>query len=210
LDICTKDKGFRKNQSLDILMPLKFKDRWAMMIWDCETRKREFLIFGEIDITKDEWKAMVKVDALMIGCCRDLKIVDVETQWSRGKMPVEAWSSICELKIEVPEHARVLVMMFNMMMERTRPKDIVKSMVFRDIGDVAVLRRLRVLQLATLADDGKVKVLYPRYNAETGDGVVEEYTTATEELASGEKTAKEQDGNKKVSEGHDDVDKKSE
>ena len=66
------------------------------------------------------------------------------------------------------------------------------------------------MQLATLADDDKVKVLYPRYNMEVGYEIADEYTTAAEEPASGKKTAKEQDGSKKVSGGYDDVDKKSE
>jgi hypothetical protein len=56
-----------------------------------------------------------------------------------------------------------MVMMHTMMMDKTRSRDVIKNMAYRDIGDVAVLRRLRVLQLEVLTANGNARMVYPKY-----------------------------------------------
>jgi hypothetical protein len=47
-----------------------------------------------------------------------------KTKWEHDGGPVEAWSSICELPGEVPEHARVINLAYSVMMGKIRPRDL--------------------------------------------------------------------------------------
>ena len=58
---------------------------------------------------------------------------------------MEAWSSIGELREDVPPHARVIAMMHYLMMGRSAVSDVVRNMAMRDIGDSSVLRRVRIV-----------------------------------------------------------------
>ena len=61
---------------------------------------------------------------------------------------MEAWSSIGELREDVPPHARVIAMLHYLMMSRSTVSDVVRNMAMRDIGDTSVLRRVRIFQLS--------------------------------------------------------------
>ena len=67
---------------------------------------------------------------------------------------MEAWSSIEELREEVAELARVIIMIYTIMMGLSSPSDLV-----RKIWDNTVLRKLRLIQQAMLTDSGRVEVV---------------------------------------------------
>ena len=68
-----------------------------------------------------------------------------------------------------------------MMIVKIRPKKIVWNMVIRDIRDVAVLRKLSLLQLA---DSNKLKMLKPQFDKDVGIEDGEGLTIVSEEQLS--------------------------
>ena len=71
-------------------------------------------------------------------------------------------SMVVDIRVleEEPEDSRVMSVMFTMMMDKTRLKDFLKNMAWRDIEDVTVLRKIKVLQLAVLTDKDRIRMLY--------------------------------------------------
>ncbi len=58
---------------------------------------------------------------------------------------MEAWSPVGELREEVTDHARLMTAVFTLMMDRQSPKEYIKSLLIRDVNDILVLRKLRLL-----------------------------------------------------------------
>ena len=40
-------------------------DTWMMFVWDCETKRRDLLIFSEIDFFEAHWELFKKLDTEM-------------------------------------------------------------------------------------------------------------------------------------------------
>lgn len=86
---------------------------------------------------------------------------------------------MCELSEKVPEHAYALTMIYTLMMDSACLKDLIKKIMMIDIGDIELLRKLRMVQLAVVANTSRVRMLYPRPGYEPISGVGTS-TTVTE------------------------------
>ena len=58
---------------------------------------------------------------------------------------MKAWSSMGELTVEIPEHGRVLSALFTMIMDQPHTREYIRALMVRDINDLTVLRKLRLL-----------------------------------------------------------------
>jgi hypothetical protein len=59
--------------------------------------------------------------------------------------PVEAWSDVGELRKDVFEHTRLIATMNTVMTDGGRSEVFLKQTLMKDIGDSAVLRRVRLI-----------------------------------------------------------------
>ena len=136
-------------------------DRWALVIWDGENNRREVLTLGELEFSMGHWQMMETLDSVINNCYKYHGIIADKTKWEHDRGPVEAWSSVCELPGEVPEHARVINLAYSLLMGKVRPRDLIRNLPMRDLVDVTVLKRVRLVQLQMMADADRVNVVYP-------------------------------------------------
>jgi hypothetical protein len=94
--------------------------------------------------------------------------------------------------------------LFTMMMDKAHTREYIRSLMVRDISDLVVLRKLRVLQMTVLSKCPKIKLVHPRSTKDMG-GEVDEYTTVTEEQNSGKQSTNKVDGATAILGGRDDV-----
>jgi hypothetical protein len=108
-----------------------------------------------------------------------------------------------ELRAEVPEHGRVLSALFTMMLDKPHTREYIRALMVRDINDLTVIRKLRLMQLTVLTKCPKIKMVYPRSSRDMG-GEMDGYTTVTEEQLSGKQSTAKVDGGMRMG-GSDDV-----
>ena len=70
---------------------------------------------------------------------------------------MEAWSDVGSLGAEVREHERLMALLNALMGEARNSLEQIWRVQMRDIGDAAVLRRKRMMQLAALTMDREGK-----------------------------------------------------
>ena len=80
-----------------------------------------------------------------------------------AKENIEAWLDVGAMREEVTEHARLMATMNMIMNEAKRTVHFTSTATMRDIGDAAVLRRVRMIQLAAMVNMDKVKLVFARH-----------------------------------------------
>jgi hypothetical protein len=70
LETCVNNKGFRDNLNTEVVLPFLYMDRWMLAVWDCEALRRDLLIFKEIELSKDQWKAVCAIDNVIVPYIR--------------------------------------------------------------------------------------------------------------------------------------------
>ena len=70
LETCIKDKGFRGNQNTDIILPFVYMGRYLMCVWDCDSLRRDLLLFKEIELSKEQWKAVSTIYNVIVPYIR--------------------------------------------------------------------------------------------------------------------------------------------
>lgn len=63
------------------------------------------------------------------------------------------------LKLDIPEHVRVLMALSTMMMDKSHSRDYIRTLIIRDINDLTVIRKLKLLQLKILIKYPKIKMV---------------------------------------------------
>ena len=84
-------------------------------------------------------------------------------RWTVAKENIEAWLDVGAMREEVTEHARLMATMNMIMNEAKRTVHFTSTATMRDIGDAAVLRRVRMIQLAAMVNMDKVKLVFARH-----------------------------------------------
>jgi hypothetical protein len=116
------------------------------------------------------------------------------------------------MKMDVPEHARVMNMAYSLMLGRTKPRTLIKTLVMRDLGDIQVLKRVRLIQLQMLADASRVSAVYPTKMKTTDRDLGEddsEGTIMADEVQPGKISTVKHQGSRPTLGGNDDVNEKS-
>ena len=70
LDTFVSDRGFRRNLSTEIVLPFMYMDRWMLGVWDCKALRRDLLIFKEIELSREQWKAVSTIDNVIVPYIR--------------------------------------------------------------------------------------------------------------------------------------------
>ena len=70
LETCVNDKGFRDNMNTDVVLPFMYMDGWMLSVWDCESLRRDLLIFKEIELSKEQWKAVSAIENMIVPYIR--------------------------------------------------------------------------------------------------------------------------------------------
>lgn len=59
-------------------------DTWMMFVWDCETRRRDLLIFSEIDFFEAHWELFKKLDTEMSYNAQKCELKQGKGKWVSG------------------------------------------------------------------------------------------------------------------------------
>ena len=76
-----------------------------------------------------------------------------------GDEPIEMWMDMGELPGEVFEHSRLIAVLNEMMNEGTCSEEFTRVFLKRSSRDIGALRRMRLVQLASLANSARPKVM---------------------------------------------------
>ena len=68
-----------------------------------------------------------------------------------------------ELPGEVFEHSRLIAYMNEVMSEGTNSEEFIRGFLKRSNRDISTLRRMRLVQLASLANSARPKMMYARH-----------------------------------------------
>ena len=79
--------------------------------------------------------------------------------WAMSDEPMEVWMDMGELPGEVFEHSRLIAFLNEMMNEGTCSEEFTRVFLKRSSRDIAALRRMRLVQLASLANSARPKVM---------------------------------------------------
>ena len=177
--------------------------RWLTCVWDSDNLKKEVMSFGEVEFSSELWKELSAIETVIFQTCKKLGITSDKAKWTWGSTPVEAWSSMGELTVEVPEHGRVLSALFTMIIDKPHTRENIRGLMVRGINDLTVLRKLRLLQMTLLTKCPRIKMVYSRTSRDM-EGEMDGYTTVTEEQFSGKQSVAKVDGSMRMR-GSDDV-----
>ena len=83
--------------------------------------------------------------------------------WVVNDVPTEMWMDVGELPGEVFEHSRLIAFMKEMMNEGSSSKEFTRTFLKRSNRDVCALRRMRLVQLASLANSARPRLIWIRH-----------------------------------------------
>ena len=157
-----KNEGYREDLALEVLLPLEIAGHWILVIWNFETRERATVAFNDIEIGEDDWAVVQLLDqtveetVVRMIAKGDKKVQrrdpDAKGPWKSADEFEEAWTDVGRMSY-VRDHERLMALLSALATESRRSLEALWNVQMRDINDSAVLRRVRMMQLATLTFD---------------------------------------------------------
>ena len=79
--------------------------------------------------------------------------------WVVSDEPTEMWMDLGELPGEVFEHSRLIAFLNEVMNDGSSSEEFIRGFLRRSSRDLAALRRMRLVQLASLANSAKPRMI---------------------------------------------------
>jgi hypothetical protein len=83
--------------------------------------------------------------------------------WAVSDEPKEVWMDMGELPGEVFEHSRLIAFLNEVMNEGTNSEEFIRGFLKRSNRDISALRRIRLVQLASLANSARPRLMWIRH-----------------------------------------------